>query len=195
MSFTANANGPRGFSVAKGRNGTPHRSVTKRIEGDYATKIYRGQPVTQAAGFITVLGAANAEVAGVFDGVEYVAVDGSVVFSPYWPAPGAVKTGTVPKARVYDADGLFLIQTATVLTQADVGKYADLSAIVGGSDVTGQSSIALDGANIDATIQSTSVVQILEVSPREEGGEGAPGSLAIVQFVRKLFSADANSAA
>lgn len=195
MSFTPNANGPRGFDVAKGRNGTPQRSETKRILGTYATKIYVGQPVTQVAGYLNVMTAATDEVAGVFDGCEYEAVNGDVVFSPYWPAPGAVKSGSVPKARIYNADGLFLIQSNTAITQADIGKFADLVAFVGGSDSTGRSVIQLDGANIDATIQATSVVQIVEVSPREEGGDGAPGTLCVVQFVRRQFSADSNSAA
>lgn len=195
MSFTPNANGPRGFDVAKARNGTPQRSVTKRILGTYGTKLYVGQPVTEVAGYLQVLAAATTEVAGVFDGCEYVATNGDIVFSPYWPAPGAVATGTVPKARIYEADGLFLIQSNTTITQADVGKFADLVALVGGDDTTGRSAIQLDGANIDATIQATSVVQIVEVSPREEGGDGAPGTLCVVQFVRRQFSADSNAAA
>jgi len=195
MSFTPNANGPRGFDVVKGRDGTPQRSVERRILGTYGTKIYVGQPVTMVAGYLQVLAATTDEVAGVFDGCEYVAANGDIVFSPYWPAPGAVKTGTTPKARVYESTGLFLIHASAAITQADVGKYADLSAIVGGSDLTGRSSIQLDAANIDATKQTTNVVQILEVSPREEGGDGAPGTLCVVQFIRNQFAADSDAAA
>lgn len=192
MVFTANANGPRGFDVAKGRSGTPQRSFDARILGTYGTKLYVGQPVQLAAdGTLQALAAANTPVYGVFDGCEYVDIAGDIKFSPSWPAPGAVKAGTTVKARVYDAEGLFLIQSNQVLTQAQVGEYADLVAFVGGDDVTGRATaIQLDGANTDATLQATNVVQILEISPREEGGDET-GSLAVVQFVRRQTAADA----
>jgi len=192
MSFNPNPNGPRGFDVAKGRDGTPQRSVMARILGTYATKIYAGQPVTQSAdGNITVLAAANDPVAGVFDGCEYVEVSGEIRFSPYWPAPGAIKAGSVVKARIYPATGLFLVKANAAVTQAQVGEFADLTNFVGGSDITGRADqIQLDQGNTDATLQATNAVQILEVSPREEGGEGAPGSLAVVQFIRPQYAAD-----
>lgn len=192
MSFTPNANGPRGFDVAKGRDGTPHRMIDARILGTYGTKIYSGQPVTLAAdGTIQVLSAANDPVLGVFNGVEYVEVNGDIKFSPYWPAPGAVKTGTSPKARIYSAEGLFLIHSSASLAQAKVGEFADLIAFVGGDDVTGRATaIQLDAVNTDAAVQTTNVVQIVEVSPREEGGDGAPGSLAVVQFIRPQLAAN-----
>ena len=197
MSFTPNANGPRGFDVAKGRDGTPQRSFNARILGTYGTKIYSGQPVTLAAdGTIQVLAAADTPVYGVFDGCEYVEVNGDIRWSPYWPAPGAVKAGTNVKARVYSADGLFLIHANQAITQAQVGEYADLVAFVGGDDVTGRATaIQLDGANTDATATVNNTVQILEVSPREEGGEGAPGTLVVVQFIIKSVSANSNAAA
>ena len=195
MVFTANANGPRGFDVAKGRDGIPQRTFDARILGTYGTKIYTGQPVTLAAdGTLQVLAAATTPVYGVFTGCEYVDTNGDIQFRPYWPAPGAVKAGSTVKARVNGADGLFLIHSNQVLTQAQVGEYADLVAFVGGNDVTGRAdAIQLDGANTDATVQATNVVQILEISPREEGGDET-GSLAIVQFIRKSVSADVNAA-
>lgn len=192
MSFTPNANGPRGFDPVKGRDGTPQRCTIQRILGTYSTKIYTGQPVTLAAdGTIQALSAANDPVLGVFNGCEYVEVNGDIKFSPYWPAPGAVKTGTTPKARVYPAEALFLIHANAAITQAQVGEFADLTAFVGGDDVTGRAdAIQLDQANTDATVQTTNVVQIVEVSPREEGGDGAPASLAVVQFIRPQLSAN-----
>jgi len=196
MSFTANANGPRGFDVAKGRGGTPGRSVDARISGTYSTKIYSGQPVTSHTdGTLIVLASAAAAVAGVFDGVEYVDANGDIRFSNYWPAPGAVKSGTTVKARIYPATGVFLVQASAALTQSQVGEYADLVAFVGGSDITGRATaIQLDAANTDATVQSTNVVQILEISPREEGGDEV-GTLALVQFIRPQFAANTDAAA
>ena len=190
MSFTANANGPRGFDVAKAKNGTPQRSMDARIEGGYAASIYSGQPVGLSGGYLIVLADDANKVAGVFDGVEYVAADGSVVFSPYWPASTAVKSGTVPKARIYDAnDNLFLIHSDEVLDVTDIGKFFALTTTVGtgGSTLTGRSSAELDASTVNAAATGL-LVQVVEISPREEGGD-INGSLAVVQFVRPQFGA------
>jgi len=198
MSFTSNANGPRGFDVAKGRNGTPNRNLDLRIGGTYATKIYAGQPVAVDAtsGELIVLADDANKVAGVFDGCEYVDANGDIKFSNYWPAPGAVKSGTTVKARVYDAtDALFLIHADAALTQAMVGDFFALTTTVGtgGSTVTGRSSAQLDVATVNAAATGL-LVQLVEISPREEGGDEV-GTLAVVQFVRPQFGAAIDGAA
>lgn len=192
MSFTPNANGPRGFDIAKAKNGTPHRSIDARIAGTYGTKLYSGQPVAvDTNGQLIALADDANPVFGVFNGCEYVDTNGDIRFSPYWPAPGAVKAGSVVKARVYDAnDALFLIHSDEVLDQSDVGKYFALTVTVGtgGDDVTGRSSAQLDGSTVNAAATGL-LVQVVEVSPREEGGNET-GSLAVVQFIRPQFGAD-----
>lgn len=195
MSFTANANGPRGFDVVKGRDGTPQRSVDARIAGTGADKFYVGQPVGMTAGLLTVLADDANPVAGVFDGCQYEAENGDVIYSPYWPAPGAVKTGTTVKARIYPATGLFLIKSTAALAQADIGKFYALDTTVGtgGSDFTGRSSVSLDAATGNAAATGL-LVQLLEISPREEGGDEV-GTLAVVQFVRPQFASNTDGAA
>lgn len=196
MSFTPNANGPRGFDVAKGRDGTPQRSVDARIAGASATKMYVGQPVAiDTNGQLIVLADDANPVAGVFDGCQYEAENGDVVFSPYWPAPGAVKTGTTVKARIYPATGLFLIKADAALAQSNVGQFFALDTTVGtgGSDFTGRSSVSLDVATANAAATGL-LVQLLEISPREEGGDEV-GSLAVVQFIRPQFASNTDGAA
>ncbi len=198
MSFTPNANGPRGFDVAKGRNGTPNRSIDARILGTYATKIYTGQPVgiDPATGQLIVLADDANKVAGVFDGVEYVDINGDIKFQNFWPAPGAVKVGTVVKARIYDAtDALFLIHADAELTQDDVTNFFALTVTVGtgGSDVTGRSSAQLDVGSKNAAATGL-LLQLVEISPREEGGDEV-GTLALVQFIRPEFGAAIDGAA
>jgi len=183
MSFTAQPNGPRGFSPVRSQSGTPNRANEYQILGTYATKLYSGQVVALGTnGYVEALAASDNLVLGVLDGVEYIDINGDTRFSPYWPAPGAVATGSVVKARVLDnADELFLIKATADITQAQVGDYADLDQAegTGGDDVTGKSTVSLDQGNTDATIQATNVVVIREISKRE-------GSLqeAIVQFIR-----------
>ena len=191
MSFTPNANGPRGFDVAKAKNGTPNRSLDARIAGNSATKIYTGQPVgIDTNGQLIVLADDANKVAGVFDGVEYVDINGDIRFQSFWPAPGAVATGSTVKARIYDAnDALFLINADAELTQDDVTAYFALTVTVGtgGSDITGRSNAQLDVATKNASATGL-LVQLVEISPREEGGNES-GTLALVQFVRPAFGA------
>lgn len=191
MSFTPNANGPRGFDVVKGRDGTPQRSVDARIAGNSATKFYVGQPLAvDTNGQLIQLADDANPVAGVFDGCQYEAVGGDVVFSPYWPAPGAVKTGSTVKARIYPATGLFLIKANAALAQSNIGQYFALTTTVGtgGSDSTGRSSVSLDVATANASATGL-LVQLVEISPREEGGDEV-GTLAVVQFIRPQFAAN-----
>jgi hypothetical protein len=190
MSFNPNPNGPRGFDVAKAKNGTPNRSITARIAGNGSDKFYVGQPLKLAAGLLVVLADDADDVAGVFDGCEYVDTNGDIRFSPFWPAPGAVATGSVVKARIYDAnDSLFLIQANDTLDQTDVGLYAALVVTVGtgGDDTTGRSTAQLDAASVNASAVGL-LVQIVAVSPREEGGDEV-GTLAVVQFIRPQLGA------
>lgn len=186
MSFTAQPNGPRGLTPLKAQSGTPARSNTYQILGTYAVKLYSGQPVAlDANGQIVALTDEDTIVAGVFDGVEYVDAQGDIKFSPYWPAPGAIATGSTVKARVYDnADELFLIKSDLDLTQDDVGKYFqfDTAAGTGGDDTTGKSNLSLDSVTANAAATSRQVV-LRGISDR-------PGSVqdAIVQFVNPRFA-------
>ena len=197
MSFNPNPNGPRGFDVVKAKNGTPNRSIDARISGTGSDKLYVGQPVgIDANGQLIVLADDANKVAGVFDGCEYVDTNGDIKFSPFWPAPGAVQTGSVVKARIYDAnDNLFLINSDEVLDQSDIGKYFSLVVTVGtgGTDITGRSTAQLDGSSANASAVGL-LVQVVDVSPREEGGDEG-GSLAIVQFIRPAFGAALDGAA
>jgi hypothetical protein len=191
MSFTPNANGPRGFDVAKGRDGTPQRSIDARIAGAGANPFYVGQPLgLDTNGQLIQLADDANQVYGVFDGCQFEAVNGDVIYSPYWPAPGAVKTGTTVKARVYPATGQFLIKANAELVQSNVGQYFALDTTVGtgGSTSTGRSSVQLDVATANAAATGL-LVRVDAISPREEGGDEV-GSLAIVSFIRPQQSAD-----
>jgi hypothetical protein len=184
MSFTAQPNGPRGLSPVKAQSGTPNRANTYQVAGNGSDKLYRGQPVKlDTNGQVVILAVAADPILGVADGVEYVDANGDIRFSPFWPAPGSVATGSVVKLRVFDgSDELFEIFANADLAQNDIGAYFDFSTVtgVGGSDITGQSSLQLDVASKAATPADAQVVL------RAFGGK--PGDLrsAIVQFVDPL---------
>ena len=145
MSFTLNQNGARGFQPYRAANGTPMRTQTYPIASAYATAIFRGAPVDlHTDGTLIVPADVDAKILGVFDGVEYIDTQGNVIFSPYWPAGTTVKTGTVPKARVYEAQGgLFLVTADEAIAQADVGEFFALTALSGGSTAVSYTHLTL----------------------------------------------------
>lgn len=84
MAFNQNPNGPRGLSVFRAGRGTPGRKTEYRIAGDYGTKIHSGGPVMLAAdGTIQVPASVDSKILGVFQGVEYVDINGEIQFKPY----------------------------------------------------------------------------------------------------------------
>ena len=185
MSFTASANGPRGLSPRKATTGVAARTNTYPILGTYATKLYSGQPVVlSAAGNVEALVAGGLGVVlGVFEGVEYEATNGDVIFSPYWPAPGAVRTGTTPKARVTDnPDELYLIKADADMDTGDVGLYFlfDTVAGTGGDDSTGRSGLSLGNAPVALAAGTVQLRQVDESDPQS----------VVVQFIRPAFAAD-----
>jgi len=188
MSFTANANGPRGFEPVHADGGFPPRLYDARIASAYAASLYTGQPIhIHTTGYCQVLADDAENVAGVFAGCEYVAADGSIVFSPYWPASTAIKSGSVIKAKLYDAAGMFLIHSDETMDVSDIGDFFATTTTVatGGSTLTGRSSAQLDGDTGNAAASGL-LVQVVSVSPREEGGNET-GTLCVVKFVRPLF--------
>lgn len=184
MAFTQQPNGPRGLAPYRASDGIPNRAVEYKILGTYGTKIYSGSPVAlNTDGTIIVPADVDTRILGVFDGCEYVDTQGNVVFSPYWPAPGAVQTGSDVEARVFEAQGeLFLIYADGDLTQAQVGEYFTLTALSGGSDITGKSNIALD-----ANSNGTSVVDKTVVLRQIADFDGTVRN-AVVQFIRPEFA-------
>ena len=188
MSFTANANGPRGFTpVRAGQGAAPRMREHLIAPTPYAASLYKGQVVTVlSTGYIAALTDDAHDIAGVFAGCRYVNASGETVFSKYWPASTAIQSGSKIVANVYPADGdnEFLIHSDAALTIAQVGEFHPLTTTVGtgGSTITGLSSAQLDGSEGSATPAGL-LVQIVSVSPREEGGSHA-GTLAVVKFIR-----------
>lgn len=191
MAFSQNPNGPRGLTPLRAQNGPANRSGEYEILGTYATKVYSGNPVILAAdGTIQVPANQEDDILGVFDGVQYIDTAGNVVFSPFWPAPGAVQTGSKVKARVFDnPDEVFLIKADADLVLAAVGEFFDVTALSGGDDVTGKSSqsLAVASRNAAAANQMLRLRRIAEFDGTVQ--------LAEVQFIRPALSQGQNTVA
>jgi hypothetical protein len=151
----ATAAAPYGLKPVKKINGDPWTGATNtyRIQSNYATAIYTGNPVILASGFITVpagadLGAGTPErFIGVFMGCSYTDPSTKqLTFKQYYPANTVASDILAYVAD--DPELMFQIQvnTASFDALAVVGSancYAMTSAS-SGSATYGNSTIALD---------------------------------------------------
>ena len=172
-----NTAAPFGFRQYFGHRGAAPTFEQRpyKIAYDYATKIYRGDPVVYdaAAGTIVQGAAAGvAGIAGIFMGCEYNAIarNGQLWHSPFWPGVGQAVAGT-PVAWVIDNSGsLWEVQTGlTGLVQGNVGE--NINFIPGtGSDFTGESGAYLDVSTLGVTTTLPFKVVDLKTTPPGENG-------------------------
>ena len=156
-----------------------------QVAGAYNQDLFTGQAVKQVvSGNVEKLNAADDLVLGVFNGCWYVTSQGDTIFRPYWPASVAVQTGSVVKASIYAAEGLFQIDSDADTAFADIDLYYDIDPLTGtgGSTVTGRSDAQVKYST-KGGIDSNAMVRLVERSQQ-------PGNvrLLIVKFIRPLFS-------
>jgi hypothetical protein len=84
--MTATAN-PDGLRPSRIRGGSPNSAGANEypIASGYASNIFNGDVVTNAAGYVNVLATTTDKAMGVFIGCRYV-VDGEPQWSDYWPS-------------------------------------------------------------------------------------------------------------
>lgn len=141
MALTAS---PFGFLLRKHPTGQS-RANAYTIDAAYNTAIGYGDAVTLNTNGTITVGAATADLIGVFAGVYYKDASGKPVISKRWP--GAVAGATEIVAYVYDdPDNVFEVQVetgGTAYVQTVIGSQADLVADMPNA-VTGHSTMALD---------------------------------------------------
>jgi hypothetical protein len=121
-----------------------------------------------ADGSIQLMGGATPVPLGVFKGCKYVAQDGSIVFSPYWPG-GTVATNI--EAVVFDdPDIVYRVRSdATGVTNADVHAQGNLE-VVAGDPKTGGSKTNFDAsAGLAATGKQMRVLGLVNDGYNEAG--------------------------
>lgn len=140
----ANVDSPMGFKPRrKVGGGAPGQANAYPLASAYSSNIFTGDAVVLSSGKVQVATASSDGLQGVFAGCQYTASDGSIVFSPYWPA-STVTSGSVDAvAFVYDdPDTIFEAQVsddvAFVLATHNYS-LCDLVSTHTGSTVTGQS--------------------------------------------------------
>lgn len=152
--MAVNTDSPSGFTPKRHAAGGVVRIAKHYIASALASDIFGGDAVIPVNTSKRInVATAGARLIGVFDGCEYVAVDGSVQIKPYWATGTVAKTGTVVKASVYDDPFiLFEIQGDGIIAQADIGATANV-VVAAGNTLTGRSGMELQSSNIGTGTQ------------------------------------------
>ena len=143
----ANADRPSGFTPRRHAFGGVIRANPYKIDNGYGTGLFTGDMVILTSGYL-VIGAQDSSVPlGIFNGCQYIAADGSVVFSKTWPASTATN-GEDPIAWVFDDPGIvYTAQTDTGTAYVDAthkGGVYDIELDHSGNTTTGQSGMEID---------------------------------------------------
>lgn len=167
----ANVDAKSGFKPLRHLGGGVVRASEYLINTSGTTgfndNLFTGDPVVlNADGTIEIATNNTAAVLGIFYGCQYIASDGSVVFSPNWVASTAVKAGTTIKAMVYDDPNISFEVQATTCASTDIGLVCDF--VIGtGNTTTGRSGGYIDQA--DTTNGSFRILRLIERAGNEYG--------------------------
>lgn len=144
------------------------------IADNQAGAIYQGDLVTIVNGYVVkFLPATHAAALGVFNGCFYVdPTTGKPTWKNYYPGSVNITSGKITADVIDDPSQLFIVQADGVVTQANIGKNADVIG-TGGSTTTGVSTMELNTATIaDTAALNLKIVGLWNV-PGNELGEFA----------------------
>lgn len=156
-----------------------------RIATNQAGAIFQGDLVTISGGYLVAFAPATHTAAvGVFNGCNYIdPTTGKPVWKNYYPGSVNITQGTITADVIDDPAQLFIVQCDEGLTQAQIGKNADVVAGTG-STTTGQSAMELDSSTIDnAAALNLKIVGLYNVP----GNEFGTNAVAVVKINEHLF--------
>ena len=141
------------------------------IADNQAGAIFQGDLVTIVNGYVVkFLPATHSAALGVFNGCNYVdPTTGKPIFSNYYPGSVNITQGIISADVLDDPSQLFIIQADGAITQANIGKNADVIG-TGGSTTTGVSTMELDVTTIaDTAALNLKIVGLYNVPGNELG--------------------------
>lgn len=144
------------------------------IADNQSGAIYQGDLVTIVNGYVVkFLPATHAAALGVFNGCFYIdPTSGKPTWKNYYPGSVNITEGKIVADVLDDPSQLFIVQADGVVSQANIGKNADVIG-TGGSTTTGVSTMELNTATIaDTAALNLKIVGLWNV-PGNELGEFA----------------------
>jgi hypothetical protein len=151
----ANSNNPYGFRhIGMTDGATPNYAPTqRRINKANTTAIFKGDAVVQlATGYIAQAIPGTTQIAGIFDGCEYLSISqGRTVRSQFWPGNDALLD--VAAFVIDSPNAVFQVQSGNggPVVLADIGQNINFNNGTGGNTFTGISGQFADFATIAVT--------------------------------------------
>jgi hypothetical protein len=145
----ANSDTPMGFVPYRHLGGGVIRAAQGyKLDGGYATDLFRGDAVVLTSGYIARAADNSATILGIVKGFKYRASDGSIVITDRWIASTATLGDEDVEVEVYtDPMISYKCQSDTGTAYVDAthkGGVFDVELDHAGSTVTGQSGMELD---------------------------------------------------
>ena len=172
----ANVNSPYGLRAMGNLSATgAQKQYAYTIDDNQAGAIFQGDLVTVVSGFLVKFApATHVSAVGVFNGCFY---NDPTTQKPTWKNfyPGSINitSGTITASVMDDPNQLFTIQVNGTMTQAAIGKNADVTGSTTGSTVTGVSAMTLDFATQATTAALNLKIVGLYDLPNNELGANA----------------------
>lgn len=162
------------------------RASAYTIGTGYGSAIYKGSPVILNTDGTLNIGTTNADILGVFDGVEYTDSTNKPTYSNYWIASTAATNVT---AWVWDNPvTVYEIQSSGSIAATAVGDQADFVNPGTGSTATG-----LSTAQINATLKGAGVqgqLRIVGLSLYPDNAWADAYTIVQVQIARQQYVAN-----
>lgn len=156
------------------------------ILSGYTSAIYKYSPVIMATTGLLTVGTTNADILGVFAGVEYVDGTGRQILSPYWPASATYASDMV--AYVWDDPTItFDIQCDGSLAQTAIGDEADFTTASVG---TGSTTTGYSNATISSTLKGAGTqgqLQVLGLQPSVDNAWGDAYTVVQARIARHQY--------
>jgi len=172
----ANVNSPYGLRALGNLSATgAQKQYAYTIDDNQAGAIFQGALVTIVSGYLVKFApGTHVSAVGVFNGCFY---NDPTTQKPTWKNfyPGSINitSGTISASVMDDPNQLFTIQVNGTMTQAAIGKNADVTGSTTGSTVTGVSAMTLDFATQATTAALNLKIVGLYDLPTNELGANA----------------------
>jgi hypothetical protein len=186
------------YGITAGR--TPNFALRRRtIAYNYATSLFRGDPVASGSGgTIVAVSSQSAPVGGIFWGCEYTAagpLTALPVKSKYWPgsSANAYTNSTVTAFIIDDPEELFLVASlgsTAAIAIANIMDNIQWAAGAGGNTATGVSSYVIDDGNINTTSTLPFKIMDLYSTYAPPGVNGADNTTVYNWAVVKMNNTD-----
>jgi len=165
---------PYGFIPISHTSGTPR---TVRMSGGIASgqsgNIFKYQPVTLVAGYISPVTAITDQIFGIFAGVSYTPTGGQPTDSPYWPSTQTYLSNNdmfVYFWPAWDASLRLKVQADGSVAQALMGSQFNVASVTG-STTSGLSAASVLSGGVTTTYQGQFFLSEFFEGPTSAAGD------------------------